>query len=86
MGKFTIAWLLLSTVLLIVAFGKGIAILRGGDVGSHLQWAMAALVTTLGANLFAMFHAAQTDRIIRSLRAELDARGSGARDAIDAPK
>jgi hypothetical protein len=30
----------------------------------------------LGANVFAMFHAAQSDRIIRALRAELEKRDS----------
>ncbi len=72
MGRITILWLLLSTVVVFVAFTKGAGILRGGDVTSHLYWGLAALLTTLGANLFAMFHAAQSDRIIRALRAELE--------------
>jgi hypothetical protein len=71
MGKVTSLCLLLSTVVLVVSFGKGLGVMRGGDVGTHLTWALAALVAVLGANVFAMFHAAQSDRIIRALRAEL---------------
>jgi hypothetical protein len=75
MGKVTIVLLLGSTALLLVAFTKGMNILHGStDVMSHLSWAMAALVGVLGANFFAIFHAAQSDRIIRQLRAALDAR------------
>ena len=72
MGKVTNLCLLLSTVVLLITFGKGMGVLHGGDVGTHLSWALATLVTVLGANLFAMFHAAQSDRIIRGLRAELE--------------
>lgn len=73
MGKVTIALTAISTVVLLVAFGKGMSILHGGDVGSHLSWAMAALVAALAANFVAMVHAAQSDRIIRELRALLAA-------------
>jgi hypothetical protein len=72
MGKVTIACMLVSTVVLLVTFGKGMAVLHGGEIGSHLTWAMVTLVTVLGANMLAMFHAAQSDRIIRALRAELE--------------
>jgi len=71
MGKVTIALTAASTVVLLVTFGKGMSILHGGDVGSHLYWAMAALLSALAANLVAMVHAAQSDRIIRQLRALL---------------
>ena len=74
MGKVTILLLLSSTALLLVAFTKGLNILHGStDVMGHLTWALAALVAVLGANFFAIFHAAQSDRIIRELRAALDA-------------
>jgi hypothetical protein len=75
MGKVTIALIALSTVVLLITFGKGMSILHGGDVGSHLYWSMAALLTALTANFFAMMHAAQSDRIIRQLRALLAAQG-----------
>lgn len=82
MGKVTIALLLTSTALLLVAFTKGIALVRGGhDVLSHLYWAMAALIGALAANMFAIFHAAQSDRLIRELRtasAATDAARAGA--------
>jgi hypothetical protein len=68
MGKVTITLTAVSTVVLLITFGKGMGILRGGDVASHLYWAMATLVTVLGANFVAIVHAAQSDRIIRELR------------------
>ncbi len=75
MGKLTIVLLVISTVLVLITFSRGIALLQGGhDVMSHLYWAVAALLTTLGANFFAMIHAAQSDRLIRELRAALEAR------------
>src|SRR5262249_35249690 len=65
MGKVTITLLVLSTALLLIAFTKGINLLHGGaDVLSHLYWALAALLGALTANFFAIFHAAQSDRII----------------------
>lgn len=72
MGRVTILVMMVSTVVMLVSFGKGMSILRGGDVGSHLYWAMAALIAVMGANVMAMFHAAQSDRIIRDLRRQLD--------------
>ena len=75
MGKVTIALLLASTTLLLVAFAKGINLVQGGhDVMSHLYWAVVALFGALAANFFAIFHAAQSDRSIRELRAALSAR------------
>jgi hypothetical protein len=73
MGKVTIALTAVSTVVLLVTFGKGMGILHGGDVGSHLYWAMGTLLTAVTANFFAMIHAAQSDRLIRHLRALLAA-------------
>ncbi len=70
MGKVTIFLMLASSLVVMITFGKGMSILRGGDVGSHLYWAGASLVAVLGANTMAIFHAAQSDRIIRVLRRE----------------
>ncbi len=81
MGKVTIAFTALSTVVLLIAFGNGMSILRGGDVASHLHWSMAALLTALAANSVAMVHAAQSDRIIRQLRALVVAQGAAAEPA-----
>ena len=72
MGKVTIACLSVSTAILLVTFGKGMAVLHGGAVAPHLSWAMATLVSVLGANVLAMFHAAQSDRVIRALREHLE--------------
>jgi hypothetical protein len=77
MGKVTILLTVVSSVVLLVTFGKGMGILRGGDVASHLYWAMATLITVLGANFVAIVHAAQSDRIIRDLRRAI----GGAADA-----
>ncbi len=77
MGKVTITFTAISTVVLLVAFGKGMGVLHGGDVGGHLRWAMAALLTALAANLLSMVHAAQSDRIIRDLRRHLESGASG---------
>jgi len=68
MGKVTIALTALSTVVLLITFGKGMSILHGGDVAAHLYWSMGTLLTALTANFVAMVHAAQSDRIIRQLR------------------
>jgi hypothetical protein len=85
MGKVTIALIALSTVVLLVTFGKGMSILHGGDVASHLYWSMAALLSALTANLVAVIHAAQSDRIIRQLRALLAQTEPGEHAASRAP-
>jgi hypothetical protein len=85
MAKVTILLMLASTVVILVTFGKGMGILRGGEIESHLYWAGASLVTVLGANVMAMFHAAQSDRIIRDLRARVDAsEGNADRSMVSA--
>ncbi|MGH7790620.1 MAG: hypothetical protein ACRERC_27410 [Candidatus Binatia bacterium] len=74
MGKVTIGLTLISTTVLLIAFGKGMGILHGGDVASHLYWSVATLVTVLSANFITMLHAAQSDRIIRELRVLVETR------------
>jgi hypothetical protein len=83
MARVTVASLVISTVVLLVTFGQGMGILRGGDVSTHLQWAVVALVVVLSANLLAMVHALQSDRIIRSLRSRLLSEELGAVREID---
>jgi hypothetical protein len=73
MGKVTIACLVISTVVLLITFTQGIGILHGGNVAAHLRWAMATLLGVLAANLIAIAHATQSDRIIRSLRERIAA-------------
>ena len=77
MGKVTIVLTGLSTVVLLVTFGKGMSILHGGEVLSHLYWSVATLLTVLAANVMAMIHGAQSDRIIRQLRHHLAEVGAG---------
>ena len=81
MGKVTIVLTAISTIVLLITFGKGMSILHGGDVGSHLYWSMAALLSALTANFVAMVHAAQSDRIIRQLRTLLAAQGEPGQQA-----
>jgi len=77
MGKVTIGATLVSTVVLLITFGKGILVLRGAaDTLSHLQWSVATLVLVFSANVLAMVHAARSDRLIAELRAALDAERS----------
>jgi hypothetical protein len=83
MGKVTIAFLLLSTAAVLIAFTKGMSILHGGEVLSHLQWSLVALIAVLVANSLAMIHAAQSDRVIRDLRRQLAALAGEAR--VDGP-
>ena len=75
MGKISIVALVISTVVILVTFGQGIGVLRGGDVSSHLHWAMATLLCVLAANMMAMIHAAQSDRLIRALRRQMESAG-----------
>lgn len=74
MGKVTIGATLLSTVVLLITFFKGMLVLRGGAdrVMSHLQWSVATLIIVLAANVIAMVHAARADRLINELRAARD--------------
>jgi hypothetical protein len=73
MGKVTITLATASSIVMLVAFGKGIGVLRGADPTSHFYWAMASLLCVLATNFIAMVHAAQSDRIIRELRRTLAA-------------
>ena len=68
MAKLTVICLLASTGIVLVAFGKGMGVLQGGEVASHLNWAVAALLSVLVANCFAAVHVLQSARIIRELR------------------
>jgi hypothetical protein len=77
MATVTILCLAVSTLTVLVTFGQGIGVLHGGNVASHLGWAMATLVVVLAANFIAIVHAAQSARIIRFLRAQLDRQAVG---------
>jgi hypothetical protein len=80
MGKVTIVLIAVSTVMFLVTFGKGMSVLRGGDVASHMYWALGTLLAVLTANFFAAVHAAQSDRIIRRLRQHIAEMSGGESD------
>ena len=72
MGKVSILLLLASTAAVIATFVNGLNIVHdSAGVLQHSYWALGALFAVLAANFFAMFHAAQSDRLIRALRAAL---------------
>jgi hypothetical protein len=77
MGKVSIACLVISTAVVLATFGQAIGGMRGGDMHSHLYWAMGTLMCVLSANAIAIIHAAQSDRIIRALRQQADAAAPG---------
>jgi len=83
MAKVTIVCLLISTGVLLAAFGQGMGVLHGADVATHLKWAVATLVCVLSANLIAIIHAAQSDRIIRALRQDSEQAGSTGVDGLN---
>lgn len=69
MGKVSILLLLASTAVVIATFVNGLnTVHEPGEVLRHSYWGLAALFAVLAANFFAMFHAAQSDRLIRALR------------------
>jgi len=72
MGKVSIVLLLASTVVVIATFVNGLnGVHDPAAVLYHSYWALGALFAVLAANFFAMFHAAQSDRLIRALRRAL---------------
>jgi hypothetical protein len=74
MGKVSIFFLLASTAVVIAAFVNGLNTIHdSAGILNHSYWALAALFAVLAANFFAMFHAAQSDRLIRALRDALEA-------------
>lgn len=80
MSRVTIVLLLASTAVVVAAFVNGLNTVRAPDeVLRHSYWALAALFAVLGANFFAMFHASQSDRLIRALRHALEERDAEAR-------
>jgi hypothetical protein len=90
MGKVTILLLLASAAVVVATFVNGLhAIHDASGALRHSRWALAALLAVLAANFFAIFHAAQSDRLIRALRdalfAERARRDTGPLDGRDAP-
>lgn len=73
MAWFSVFCLIASSVMVLVTFTKALGGMRAGDMHSHLQWALWCVLTVLAANVMAIVHARQSDRIIRDLRRRLPA-------------
>ncbi len=68
MTRVTIGLTILGLVILFVAYGKGVSVIHGGDVPSHMYWATAALFFVALANFIAIAHLARAERMIQQLR------------------
>ena len=75
MTRVTIALTLIGLGILFVAYGKGVRVIHGGDVLSHMYWATAALCMVALANFIAIAHLARAERMIQQLRALCEKNG-----------
>ena len=75
MTRVTIGLTLIGLVMLFVAYGKGVSLIHGGDVLSHMYWATAALTAVALANFIAIAHLARAERMIQQLRALCEKNG-----------
>jgi hypothetical protein len=75
MTRVTIALTLLGLALMFVAYAKGVRVIHGGDVVSHMYWATGALFAVALANFIAIAHLARAERMIQQLRALCDKNG-----------
>jgi hypothetical protein len=75
MTRVTIALTLAGLVLLFIAYAKGVGVIHGGAVVSHMYWATAALVAVALANFIAIAHLARAERMIQQLRALCEKNG-----------
>ncbi|HUO05176.1 MAG TPA: hypothetical protein VMU16_08265 [Candidatus Binataceae bacterium] len=75
MTRVTIALTIGGLLILFVAYAKGVSVIHGGDVVSHMYWATAALTLVALANFIAVAHLARSERMIRELRALCEKNG-----------
>jgi hypothetical protein len=75
MTRVTIGLTLLGLAILFVAYAKGVRVIHGGDVLSHMYWATAALFFVALANFIAIAHLARAERMIQRLRALCEKNG-----------
>ena len=75
MTRVTIALTLIGLGILFVAYAKGVRVIHGGDVLSHMYWATAALFTVALANFIAIAHLARAEKMIQQLRALCEKNG-----------
>ncbi len=75
MTRVTIGLTIVGLVALLIAYGKGVGVIHGGDPLSHMYWATGALFAVAGANLVAISHLARSERLVRQLRELCEKRG-----------
>ena len=75
MTRVTIALTIGGLLILFVAYAKGVSVIHGGDVVSHMYWATAALFFVALANFIAIAHLARAERMIQELRALCEKNG-----------
>jgi len=75
MTRVTIVLTLVGLALLLIAYAKGVSVIHGGDVLSHMYWATAALCAVALANFIAVAHLARAERMIQALRALCEQHG-----------
>jgi hypothetical protein len=75
MTRMTIALTLAGLVVLFIAYAKGVGVIHGGNVISHMYWATAAITMVALANFIAVAHLARSERMIQELRALCEKHG-----------
>jgi hypothetical protein len=68
MTRVTIALTIAGLAVLFVAYAKGVGVIHGGSVMTHMYWATAAMLLVALANFIAIAHLARAERMIRQLR------------------
>ena len=68
MTRVTIALTIAGLAVLFVAYGKGVGVIHGGSVVTHMYWATAAILMVALANFIAIAHLARAERMIQRLR------------------
>jgi hypothetical protein len=75
MTRVTIALTLAGLAVLFVAYAKGVGVIHGGSVLTHMYWATAAILLVALANFIAIAHLARAERMIQQLRALCEEHG-----------
>ncbi len=75
MTRVTIGLTILGLLALFVAYAKGVSVIHGGDVLSHMYWATGALLVVALANFIAVAHLARAERMLQRLRALCEQHG-----------
>jgi uncharacterized membrane protein YidH (DUF202 family) len=75
MTRVTIALTVAGLVILFIAYGKGVGVIHGGSVVTHMYWATAAILLVALANFIAIAHLARSERMIQQLRALCEKHG-----------